>query len=117
VISPHFSSIPVRQGLFPADGFEVDLLHIVNHRRRRLALAVPYFFESLDHLSQHFYLTSKKTNLTDSVAVADGVFAVAPVIGRSVVAVEVPEAVAHSGIDLAAAGAVVGRPAVDRAAD
>ena len=68
---------------------------------------MPYFFESLDHLSQH-YSHLEKTNLTDSVAVADGFSAVAPVIGRSVVAVEVPEAVAHSGIDLIAAGAVVG---------
>ena len=78
---------------------------------------MPYFFESWDHLSQHFSHL-ENTNLTDSVAVvADGVSAVAPVIDRSVVAVEVPEAVAHSGIDLAAAGAVVGRAAVDRAAD
>jgi hypothetical protein len=32
VISPHFPSIPVRQVLFPADRFEVGLLHVVKHR-------------------------------------------------------------------------------------
>src|ERR1700751_3332152 len=38
---------------------------------------------------------------------SDSFSAVAPVIGRSVVAVEVPEAVAHSEIDLVAAAVLV----------
>ena len=68
---------------------------------------MPYFFESLNHLSQHFS-PSKNTNLTDSVTVIPGVFAAAPAIAGSVVAAEVAAVVGQSGIDLTAAGAAVG---------
>ena len=65
------------------------------------------FFESLDHLSQHFSHL-ENTNLTDSVTVADAFSAAAPAIDRSVVAAEVAAVVGQSGIDLTAAGAGVG---------
>ena len=61
----------------------------------------------LDHLSQHFSHL-ENANLTDSVSVADGVFAAAPAIARSVVAAEAVAVVGQSGIDLTAAGAAVG---------